>query len=191
MIEWWNSLSAETLRSINTWGQVLGIVCIAGLLVSGYLVFTSSGRLSQLAAKGEKALREQVQRTEEVLKRAEDERRPRILTDQDLQSLRSALGSLQKGKIDVESIVGDIEGDAYANQFEKLFSEAGWQVTRVRATGNHGIQPGLRLIVPATDAGQGVAASFARSGLSFNLEQAPIDYVWLRIGTKATASVTK
>lgn len=191
MTDWWNSLSVDTLRSLNTWGQVLGILCTAGLVLSGYLVLASSGRLSKLAAEGELVLREQVQRTEEGLRRSEEERRPRSLTDAQTQSLAAALRDAKKGKIDVESIVGDMDGDMYANQFEDLFMRAGWKVTRARATGNHGIQPGVRLIVPATDPGQSVAAAFARSGLSFTLEQGPIDYVWLRIGTKPQAAATK
>lgn len=190
MAEWWSSLPADTLRSINTWGQVFGILCTAGVVLSGVFVFLSSGRLGELAAEGEKALRTQVQRTEEDLRRAEEERRPRQLTDAQIQSLVATLQAVPVGRIDVESIVGDMEGDTYGNRFEQAFGQAGWNVTRARATGNHGIQPGMRLIVPVTPNGQGVAAAFARAGLDFTLEQAPIDYVWLRVGVKSVTSAT-
>jgi hypothetical protein len=115
-MEWLNSLSAETLRSINTSAQILGLLCTAGLLVSGYFVWASSDRLSELAAEGEKALHDKVARAEESIRRTEHERRPRTLDTQGRQALATALAQLPRRKIDVESIVGDLEGDAYGNK---------------------------------------------------------------------------
>lgn len=188
MAGWWESLSVETLRAIHTWAQIAGLFCTLGLLVAGYFVFASSGRLSELAARAETQLREEVSKTQEKLQQAEQKRQPRVLTNDQKVAISAVLRGTQPGRVDVESIVGDLEGDNYANEWEQLFSQAEWRVTRARATGNHGIQPGLRLIVPAGPPGQPVSDAFTQAGVAFRLETAPIDYVWIRVGVKPDVS---
>ncbi len=174
----------DTLRSVQSWAYIVGLVCTLGLVVSGYFAFKSSGRLSELAAQVDEQLRDQVQETQEAVNQAELRRQPRELQAEQRTAFLGQLQESESGTIDVESIMGDEEGDAYANQFEALFSEAGWNVTRARATGNHGIQPGVRVIVPDTQAGTVVVQAMTRAGVDFQVETADVAEVWIRIGPK-------
>jgi hypothetical protein len=131
----WNTL--ESVTRVHAWLEISGIAILVLLLFSQGLAFTYGVRKDALAAADatlhrakEAELQQKLFATDTQLESKiaalQPAHEPRHISPEQQQKLTKALAPFKGQKITTTSIMGDEEGDAYAQEFQSIFNAAGW-----------------------------------------------------------------
>ena len=128
----WNSL--ETVTRIHAWLEMTGIAIVVLLLLSQGLAFTYGVRKELLADADSMVLRAKAAELQRKLTDADAQlqnktvsaQAPRRLTMEMQQKLIKLLIPFKGQKFTTTSVVGDEEGNAFAQDFQAVFDAAGW-----------------------------------------------------------------
>lgn len=118
----WDSL--ETVSTVHTWAEILGIVFLGLLVVAEVIAFCYGHRKDELIKGNERV------RTEEANQELAELRRqlPRRLSDEQKQILIDVLSPFRGQKVSINGILGNDEGRDLVEDFKDVFARARWDL---------------------------------------------------------------
>ncbi len=177
----WNSL--ESVSRIHFWLEISGIALLVLLLISQGLAFSYGARKDTLATADttlhlakEAELQQKLNAADTELQHRPAPQRqtgPRRLSMEQQQRLLKVLSAFKGQKVTITSVIGDEEGDAFAEDFLNVFNNAGWDHGTHDKVDHRYITPTPVGVMVAMNEGEANAGRFmpAIESLISNLQQ--------------------
>ena len=165
MWSWWNSLSLETLGSLNTYAQwamaVFGFLTAVAMVAS----IMASARISSIKDAQLSALKQEQTATKEEVTAVREQQEPRALNTQQRAKVLEILRAEPKGTISVlGAAMGDGEALTFATELRQLLQSAGWGVEAFAANWASTWNPvGVILIVRTQEEAPAYAGTLQRA----------------------------
>jgi hypothetical protein len=117
----WNSL--ESVTKIHRWAEIAGMGFLFLLFLAEVIAYRASSRKDELTEKAEHA---RVEEADKKLAEVQQQQAQRALSDEQKRLLVAALSPFRGQKVQVMCNWGDMGGEAFAQDFVSVFSQARW-----------------------------------------------------------------